>query len=198
MAKAEQELSQYLKLRPKDGPVWQWYARLMDERDVARGRLSQIFLVYEEALRHNPDDTALERRCADLALELAPLPNGAGRYNDAQRHLSKLLTKVSKDSKSESAPAQLAELEEKLGQCNRELTRYRRCRGLVSTGPGTRSWAGLCYDRLARLHRVELRRIGEADSTVERMVAKNPTAAMAYVYRWRYPNAFDCRAQLRR
>ena len=43
-----------------------------------------------------------------------------------------------------------------------------------------------CYDRLARLRRNQLRRTDDADGTIKEMVAKNPKAARAYLYRWRY------------
>ena len=36
LAKAEQSLSQYLNLRPDDGPTWEWYARVVDQRDSDR------------------------------------------------------------------------------------------------------------------------------------------------------------------
>ncbi len=58
----------------------------------------RVFLVHEQALRYNPGDLKLERRCADLALELE-------RYNDAQRHLTNLLEKVPKDSRGQPATA---------------------------------------------------------------------------------------------
>src|SRR5579872_2311603 len=84
LGKAEQSLSQYLSLRPEDGPTWAWYARIVDQRDPEHRRPERVFLVHEQALRHKPGDATLERQCADLALRM-------GRYNDAQRHLTNLL-----------------------------------------------------------------------------------------------------------
>ena len=83
LAKAEESLSWYLNLRPEDGPTWAWYARVVDQQDPDRRRLERVLLVHEEALRHNAGEVKLERRCADLALELE-------RYKDAQRHLTNL------------------------------------------------------------------------------------------------------------
>ena len=84
LEKAEQSLGQYLTLRREDGAAWKRYAQLLDRRDADRQRRERVFLVHEEALRYNPGDSQLERRCADLALELR-------RYTDAQRHLTNLL-----------------------------------------------------------------------------------------------------------
>ena len=33
LEKAEQSLSQYLNIRREDGPAWEWYARVVDQRD---------------------------------------------------------------------------------------------------------------------------------------------------------------------
>ena len=76
--KAEQSLNEYLNLRREDGAAWEWYARVVDQQKVDRRRLDRVFMVHEQALRYNPGDPKLERRCADLALEL-------GRYSDAHR-----------------------------------------------------------------------------------------------------------------
>ncbi len=47
-----------------------------------------------------------------------------------------------------------------------------------------------CYDRLARLRRIELRQIEPADNTIKEMVAKNPKSGLAYINRWRYVHEF--------
>ncbi len=88
LKKAQQWLGQYLKLRPEDGPSWKWYAHLADERDAYRQRPGQVYLAYEQALRYNPADLELERRCADLAVEM-------NRFADAERHLKNLLEHAS-------------------------------------------------------------------------------------------------------
>ena len=127
LEKAEQSLRQYLNLRREDGPAWKWYAQVVDQQDSDRRRRERVFLVYEQALRYNPGDAKLERRCADLALELR-------RYSDAQRHLTNLLEKRPKDSQGQPAAAELAELEDLLGQCDRGLTRYEDGREMVRQG----------------------------------------------------------------
>jgi tetratricopeptide (TPR) repeat protein len=183
LEKAEQALRQYLNLRREDGPAWKRYAEVVEQRDSDRLRRAQVFLVYEEALRHNPGDAKLGRRCAELALELQ-------RYHDARRHLSELVKK--KDSQGQPAAAEQAELEDLLGQCELGLTQYveaeKQFLKALKLDPGRVA----CYDRLARLHRLarlrrtELSQIAEADRTIEEMVAKNPKAGRAYLYRWRY------------
>jgi tetratricopeptide (TPR) repeat protein/predicted TPR repeat methyltransferase len=183
LEKAEQALQQYLNLRREDVAAWKRYARVVDQRDPDHLRRQPVFLVHEEALRHNPEDSELERRCADLALELE-------RYKDAQRHLTSLLApllaKLPKDSQSQPA----AELEDLLGQCERGLGQFDQAEGRFTEAlkhdPGRLD----CYDRLARLRRGELRRIADGDGTIQKMVAKNPKAGRAYMYRWRYAREF--------
>ncbi len=160
----------------------------MDQQNADPRHRDQVFLVHEEALRYNPGDSELERRCADLALEL-------GRYNEAQRHLANLLENAQQDSQGQPAAAAQAELEDLLGQCSRGLTLYDDAEKWfdksVQHDPGRLA----CYDRLARLRRTELRRIEAADGTIRDMVAKNPQAGRAYIYRWRYAQEFAPPAQ---
>jgi cellulose synthase operon protein C len=183
LEKAEQSLKQYLSFRRDDGPAWKQYAQLVDQRDPrGRGR-EQVFLIYEQALRNNVGDAKVERRCADLALELQ-------RFSDAQRHLKKLLDVASEHSAGQPTGAEVAELEDLLGQCDRGLTRYELAeewfRNAIKHDPGRLA----CYDSLARLRRNELRRIETADAAIKEMVAKNPKAGRAYIFRWRFDREF--------
>jgi cellulose synthase operon protein C len=184
LEKAEQSLKQYLSLRREDGPAWKRYAQLLDQRDPQGRRREQVFLVFEQALRYNPGDPKVERRCADLALELQ-------RYKDAQRHLTKLKEMVPKDSQGQPAAAELAELEDRLGQCDRGLTQYELAEEWFRKAIENDSGRIDCYDRLARLCHNELRRIEAADRVIKEMVAKNPKAARAYIYSWRYAREFS-------
>jgi len=70
LLRAEESLSLYLGLKREDSSAWTWYARLTDERTKEKRGRERVFLVNEEALRKNPDDRKLERRCAELAIEL--------------------------------------------------------------------------------------------------------------------------------
>src|SRR5208337_1804218 len=109
-------LRQYLSLRPRDGEAWRSYARVLDGVTKNSRRRDQVYLVYEEALRCNPGDPSLERRCVDLALELRP-----ERTADAKRHLRALLTltaeKLKEDPQAPDAARELAELKELEGKC---------------------------------------------------------------------------------
>ncbi len=183
LEKAEQSVSQYLNLRREDGPAWEWYARLTEQRDPQHQRLQRVFLVHEEALRYNHSDAKLERRCADLALELQ-------RYKDAQRHLTNLLLKFSRESEGGVAITERAEIEDVLGQCDQGLAHYedaeKSFRQAIEHDPHRIA----CHNRLARLLRGELRRNEAADVTIREMIVKNPTAGLAYMYRWRYVQEF--------
>ncbi len=185
LEKAEQSLSQYVNLRRDDGPAWKRYAQIVDQRDRDHLRRERVFLVYEEALRHNSGDSELERRCADLALDL-------GRYNDAERHLTALLEQVPKDSQGQpAAAAERAALEDLLGQCERGLTQYDKAERWFDDALQHDPRRISCYDRLARLRRTNLRRNEAADGTIQEMVAKNPKSGLAYINRWRYLQEFS-------
>jgi len=190
--KAAQLLREYLNIKSQDGNVWAWYARVVDQTfaHVSKRRREGVFLIFEEALRHNPGDSKVERRCAEIALELK-------RYSDAERHLTSLVKHVAGDvAEGQPVAAELAELEDLLGQTARGLNRFQR----TEEGEGAEDWFRKAiqhdprrvssYDRLARLYRTNLRTFAAADSVVKEMVANNPKVAMAYVYRWRYFEEF--------
>jgi len=63
----------YLGLKREDSSAWTWYARITDERTKEKRGRERVFLVNEEALRKNPDDRKLERRCAELAIDVERL-----------------------------------------------------------------------------------------------------------------------------
>jgi cellulose synthase operon protein C len=177
LEKAEQSLREYLNLRREDGLAWEWYARLTEQRDPDHRGLERVFLVHEEALRYNRGDRKLERRCADLALELQ-------RYKDAQRHLTNLL------ENGQPGIAERAELEDLLGQCDQGLARYEGAEKWFRQAIEHDPRRVACYDRLAWLRRSELRRNEAADGTIREMIAKNPEAGLAYTNRWRYARRF--------
>ena len=183
LEKAEQSLREYLNVKIDDGPAWATYARIVDQRTANEGPRDRAFLVYEQALRYNPDDMKLERRCADLALEL-------GRHSDAQRHLKALFDQLPKKSNAQSAAAERAELQDLLGQCERGLSRYDQANALFNEALKLDPARVACYDRLARLLRNDLRDNKAADATIKAMIEKNPKSGLAYAYRWRYAKAF--------
>ncbi len=183
LAKAQDALGWYLSLRPDDGPVWAWYARLVDQGDAGRRRLERTFLIHEQALRHAPDDRELKRRCADLAMEMH-------RFGDARRVLDELLKDVAGDSKGTSTDAARAELAELLGQCDRSLGQHGKAQESFELAIKLDPHRVDAYDRLARLLRTELRRVSDADDMIQAMIVKNPDSGRAHAYRWRYAQEF--------
>ncbi len=185
-SKAAEALGQYLSLRPRDRETWRWYARLLDETTKDRRRREQVYLVCEEALRYNPDDPALERRCVDLALELRP-----ERTADAKRHLKVLLTraaeKLDKNAEVSSAAMELAELKELEGKCLLLESEFEAAANAYSDAISYDPTRLLCYVQRARLDRNELHKDPkDADDEIEWMVANNPDSGPAHLYRFRY------------
>jgi tetratricopeptide (TPR) repeat protein len=187
LAKAAELLSQYLSIKREHGDAWALYARVVDQRtpEGTGAERPQVYLIYEQALRHNPGDRALERRCADLAFEL-------GRYSDARRHYERLLQpannepllqRADNDPGSESAEAQI---EDRLGQCDQGESKLSEAEVWFLKAIAHDEGQVNTYDRLARMLRTELRKADEADQWIERMVKVNPTSARAYLNRWRY------------
>ena len=180
LGKAAESLSQYLSIKSQDGLTWAWYARVVDQQTPqGRGR-ADVYLVHEEALRFQPGDPQLERKCADLALELE-------RYSDARRHLQLLHSRAPKDSHGEPADA---ELEDLLGQCDRGESKLAEAEGWFRKAIAHEPRQVDTYDRLARMLRTELRQPEKADPLIERMVKANPKSARAYLNRWRYRSEF--------
>ena len=107
--KAAESLSRYLELEKRDGKTYERYARVLDElyKDEPR-RQGQVLEVYQEALRFNPEDPKLLRRCAELAMT-----PGLNRANDARTHWNALLKQHVKDP----ADPERAEIDEKLAEC---------------------------------------------------------------------------------
>jgi tetratricopeptide (TPR) repeat protein len=180
LAKAAGALEQYLNLNREDGPTWAWYARLVDQRTPpGRGRV-RVYLVHEEAIRHHADDPALERRGADLALELE-------RYSDARRHLKVLYQHAPKDARGEPADS---ELEDLLGRCDRAESKYPEAERWFHTAIAHDPAHIASYDHLARMLRIDLRQPEEADRVIEALVKVNPRSARAWLTHWQYQREF--------
>ena len=193
LEKAEQSLSQYLKIRHDDGPAWEWYARVVDQHDAEHRQRERVLLVHEQALQYNPGDLKLVRRSAELAMELARSGNEPRWYDVAQRHLANLIEELSRNSPAQPVAGDLADVEDLLGQCNTKLSRFAEAEKWFLLSLQHDPARVACYDRLARLRREQagrLRKYEVADATIEEMVAKNPKAGLAYVYRWRYAQDF--------
>ncbi len=193
LEKAEQSLRQYLKIRRGDASAWKWYARVVDEHASDRRQRDRVLPVHEEALKYNPGDLKLERRCALVALELARYKNTPELYIEAQRHLTNLIQKPPRNSEGRPVAAELAELEDLQGECDRELAHFEEAEKWFMVALEHDPARLSCYDRLARLRRNPLARLHRneaADGVIEEMVAKNPKVGRAYIYRWRYAQEF--------
>ena len=189
-SKAAAALRQYLSLRPRDGEAWRWYARVRDGVTTDSRRRDRVYLIYEEALRYNPDDPTLERRCVDLALELRP-----ERTADAKRHLKVLLTqaaeKLEKGTEVSSAAMELAELKELEGKCLLLESDFEAAANAYNEAISYDPTRLFCYVQRARLYRSELRKDPkDADDEIEWMVANNPESGPAHLYRFRYLSEF--------
>lgn len=175
LARVDEVLGHYLSLRDEDAATWSWYARVVDRRDTARARVERSYLVSEQALRHNPADRDLKRRCADLAMEL-------GRHGDAQRLLTELFERAENNAKA----SERAELEDLLGQCEEALGRYEDAGRWFAHAIEHDPHRVDAFDRLARLLRTKLGQDEQANATIRDMIARNDASGRAYAYRWRY------------
>ncbi len=189
-SKAADALRQYLSLRPRDGEAWRSYARVLDEVTKHSRHRDQVYLVSKEALRYNPGDPALERRCADLALELRP-----ERTADAKRHLKVLLDraaeKLDQDAEVASAALELAELKELEGKCLLLESDFEAAANALNEAISYDPTRLFCYVQLARLDRGELHKgPKDSDDEIEWMVANNPKSGLAHLYRFQYLSEF--------
>ncbi len=171
LRRAEESLSLYLAIKQEDGSAWIDYARITDKQARSPRDRERVYLVYEEALRKNPGDRKVERRCAELAMELQ-------RNGDARQYLNHLNDSIQADP---AKSAEAAELEDLLGQCDQAESRfdeavphYRKAIALDSTRVVT-------FDRLARLLRQDLKNPEAADRVIEGMLNANPKTALAHV-----------------
>src|SRR5208282_6301945 len=157
LLRAEESLSLYLGLKREDSSAWAWFARITDERTKnPRGR-ERVFLVNEEALRKNPDDRKLERRCAELAIELE-------RHNDARRHLIHLNEAIQADPKK---AAEAAELEDLLGQCDQPESKFDEAERHYRKSIALDRTRVVTFDRLARLLRQDMKNSEAAGRAIE-------------------------------
>ncbi len=180
LVRAEESLGQYLGLKRDDSAAWTWYARLTDEQTKnPRGR-ERVFLINEEALWKNPDDGKLERRCAELAIELE-------RHNDARRHLIHLNDAIQADPKK---AAEAAELEDLLGQCDQPESKFDEAERHYRKSIALDRTRVVTFDRLARLLRQDMKNPEAADRAIEEMLKANPKSALAHVRKWRYCREF--------
>ncbi len=180
-ARAVETLKQYVNLRPDDNAGWRTYARLMDETTDAPRRREETYLVYQEALNHNPGDLELQRRSVDLALELRP-----ERTSDARRflkdligHAAEKLEKSQDATKAASAALELAELKELDAKCLLLDADFPAAASEFEEAISYDPSRLFCYVQLARLERGSLGKDPrEADREIDWMIAGNPGSGL--------------------
>jgi tetratricopeptide (TPR) repeat protein len=186
LAKAAELLRMYLGIEREDGPAWSTYARVVEERARAHEmqvrELEQVYLLHEEALRHNHEDRALERKCADLALELA-------RFSDARQHLEVLYQKAPKNARGEANDPVIEDL---FGQCDQGESKFGEAEKWFRKAIDHDRGQAASYDRLARMLRGDVRppQPDAADKLIAEMVRNGLNSPRAYLSRWRYDRDF--------
>ncbi|MGC8644391.1 MAG: tetratricopeptide repeat protein, partial [Isosphaeraceae bacterium] len=180
--KAARFLTQYVNLKPEDGPTYAWYARIVDEKTPARRRGEDLLAIYEEALRHNLGDRTLERKCAEIAME-----PGIRRYPEALRHLTNVHDSLGADSPN---ALEAADLEDLLGQCQEAISESGKAAELYKGSIKKDPTRVATYARLAQLLQESLKRPEEADQTIKAMVKANPKSALAHLDNYRYEREF--------
>jgi tetratricopeptide (TPR) repeat protein len=173
----------YLNLITGDAQTWKEYAEVLDERDAEApaARRVRVLATYQQALRLNPGDPKLERRCADLAMKLGD--------PDAKSHITNLLSKFDRDEKPPIP--EKAELEEMLGDCHARESNFdqavKQYKSAIQDDPKRVA----SYDRIARIYRNEhLASPAEADKLIEQMIASNNESGSAYRLRFLYDEQF--------
>jgi tetratricopeptide (TPR) repeat protein len=173
-------LKKYLNIKREDGSAWQRYARIVDQNTPEGSDRAEVYMIHAQALLHNAGDLRLQRRCAELALELQ-------RYDDARSYLDRVYQRATKDSRGEPADA---ELEDLLGQCDLAQAKFPDARVWFRKAIAHEPRQVATYDRLARMLRRELSETENADRLIDNMVTVNPKLACAYLSRWRYRTDF--------
>lgn len=186
LSKAAETLKHYLSLSPDDGKTWRWYAQVMDDlyAEAPPRRREQVLLVHEEALRRNPDDQKLERRCAELAMA----PELIGEHiGEAKRHLEALDRKLPDGSQG----PEKAEIKELRGICLEKESNFSEAEQFFKEAVDSDSTRVSSHRRLAVLWRTELKKDPkEADDQIDRMVLKNPKSGTAYLCRFQFDSQF--------
>lgn len=182
LAKAAAYLNRYIGLNHEDGPAYAWHARVVDKKTAPAARGERLLGVFEEAVRRNPDDRELERRCAEIAMDPRIF-----RHEDAIRHLERLHGPIKTDAEHR---VEAAALEDLLGQCHETLKKFDQAFEFYTESIKHDPSRVATYDRLARLRREAMKRPDLADETIERMRTANPESAQALVLRYRYRKEF--------
>jgi tetratricopeptide (TPR) repeat protein len=184
LAKTAKSLNHYLSLVERDGSVWKWYAEVMDKLydSAPLNRRRQVLSAFEQALRFTPEDSKLERRCAEVAMEM-----GLDQINDAKAHLTNLIGGLPRDG---TGP-EVAELHEMMGDCQARESKFLEAANDFERATRADPTRVSSFDKWARLLRNDLRaRPEEADKQIETAVKTNPNSGKAYLCRFKYDRDF--------
>lgn len=176
--RAVELLRLYMSIRPNDAEPWGDYARLLaDGADPNLGR-DQVYAICVKALELNEDDVDLERRCADMALEL-------GRFDDARERLKHLI-----ENRGDDLPGR-AELEEQMARVEAADGAFNDAEVWLLMAAKDDPHRVSAHAGLADLLRRNLDDPKAADRRIEEMVKENPDSADALIARWRHHRSFD-------
>lgn len=171
----------YLAIRPADAEAWANYARLLADGADPNLRLDQVHSICLKALKLKGEDEALERRCAEMALEL-------GRFHDARDGFNRLIAKQGDDL------AGLAELEEQLARVEFADGKFNDAEVQLLLAVKHDPHRVSAHALLADLLRRNLEDPQAADRRIAEMVEENPESAEALIARWRHLRSFDLEA----
>lgn len=184
LSKSAKSLGHYLSLNENDGDAWKRYAEVLDalHDSTFSRRRPAVLHAYQQALRFTPGEATIERRCAEVAMEL-----GSEYLNEAKTHLTNLLDALPADKQGSEKGA----LMEMLGDCHARESHFEEAAKdfakAVEADPARIS----AYAKLARLLRTDLRRNpAEADREIENAVRLNRGSGKAYLCRFKYQREF--------
>lgn len=161
-------LRQYLEFRPADADVQEQLASLLKER-AGGGRPTELLILYEKILRHDPGRHAVRREALATALALA-------RFADAAEHADELLKQFHEEA---ALWRSLGEAQAGQGKSDDAVKSFEKAIELNPT-------AMLAYQQLAQYQLQELGQPPVARATLDRLVAALPHDPQAYLTRARF------------
>jgi len=181
VGRAVELLRLYLTIRPGDAEAWTHYARLLADGADPNLGLGQVYSIGLKALKLKGEDEALERRCAEMALEL-------GRFDEARDGFNRLIARSGDDL------ADRAELEELLARVEAADGQFNDAEVHLLLAVQRDPHRVSAHASLANLLRRDLDDPKGADRRIEEMVRENPESAEALIARWRHQRSFDLEA----
>jgi tetratricopeptide (TPR) repeat protein len=164
-------LEQYLAYQPQDTAALVQYAKTLHQLADSPGAEYRAFLVMEQAVRRAPQDLALRREAAELALAV-------GSFAEAAAHYQALLDETPQD----------AQLWQNLGWCQEGQGQLKKAEASYRKSIVLDPKLLLSYARLGNLL-LRLERSPEVIPVLDQMVQANPTSFAALMARADYLQA---------